>query len=266
MTEPSGPRCPRCQAPNPAGQAFCGSCGLELGPQPTPSPSRPLPARPAVDLLRTRNVYAVVTVTVVVFLVVTAAGWWSHSSGPPAAAPTSPPAASTPVSTATPSPSSLLAAMTPTPSPTLAALTPMPSANLATPALTPTVAQLAAAYLEAATSVNRANDAAIATWQKSARTLIDATRLAQACASAELAFLRAVQKIPWSGDSGNLARRVLTHDNQRYVSCRSAMESGTWVDFDVDWSQADTANTAGSVAANELRIALGLPPVPQMGR
>ena len=46
----------------------------------------------------------------------------------------------------------------------------------------------------------------------------------------------------------------------------AAMESGTWVDFDVDWSQADTANTAGSVAANELRIALGLPPVPQMGR
>ena len=136
----------------------------------------------------------------------------------------------------------------------------------ATPAPTPTVAQLAAAYLAAATSVNRANDAAIAAWQKSARTLMDARRLAKACGAAELTFIRAVQKIPWSGDSRNLARRVLTRDNQRYVSCRSAMVSRTWVDFNVDWSQADTANTEGSVAANELRIALGLPPVPDLGR
>jgi hypothetical protein len=95
---------------------------------------------------------------------------------------------------------------------------------------------------------------------------MDAKREAKACAAAELTFIRAVQEIPWSGDSRNLARRVLTRDNQRYVSCRSAMVSRTWADFNVNWGQADTANTEGSAAANELRIALGLPPVARLGR
>jgi len=75
-----------------------------------------------------------------------------------------------------------------------------------------------------------------------------------------------VQKIPWSGDSRNLARRVLTRDNQRYVSCRSAMVSRTWADFNVNWGQAETASAEASAASNELRIALGLPPVPHLGR
>jgi hypothetical protein len=136
----------------------------------------------------------------------------------------------------------------------------------ATPTPTPTVPQLAAAYLRATTAVNNANAAASTRWATSARTLSDAKRLAKACAAAELAFIRAVQAIPWSGDYKSLARRVLTPDNQRYVSCRSAMVSGTWVDFNVDWSQADTANTEASAASNELRIALGLPPVPHLGR
>jgi hypothetical protein len=95
---------------------------------------------------------------------------------------------------------------------------------------------------------------------------MDARRLAKACGAAELTFIRAVQKIPWSGDSRNLARRVLTHDNQRYVSCRSAMVSGTWDDFNIYWGQADTSNRQASAASNELRIALGLPPVPHLGR
>ena len=258
MTGPSSPRCPRCEAPNPAGQAFCGSCGLELGAAPTPPRLRRPPAKPVTDLLRPRNIYAVVIVTVVAFLAVTAAGWLSPSSGSPAVAPTSLLAAASPAPRATPPPTA-----TPAPPSALPAATPTPSA---TPAPTPNVAQLAAAYLEAATAVNEANGVALATWQRSALTLMDAKREAKACAAAELTFIRAVQEIPWSGDSRNLARRVLTRDNQRYVSCRSAMVSRTWVDFNVDWSQADTANTAGSVAANELRIALGLPPVPQMGR
>ena len=269
MTGPSSPRCPRCEAPNPAGQAFCGSCGLELGAAPAPPPMRRPPAKPVTDLLRPRNLYAVVIVTVVVFLAVTAAGWLSPSSESPAVAPTSLLAAATPAPRATPAPPFATLAATPAPSATpappsaLPAATPAPSA---TPAPTPSVAQRAAAYLEAATAVNDANGAALATWQQSARTLMDAKRQAKACAAAELTFIRAVQEIPWSGDSRNLARRVLTRDNQRYVSCRSAMVSRTWVDFNVNWGQADTANTEGSAAANELRIALGLPPVARLGR
>ena len=259
MTGPSSPRCPRCEAPNPAGQAFCGSCGLELGAAPAPSPLRRRLPEPATDLLRPRNIYAVVIVTVAVFLAVTAAGWLSPSSRSPAVAPTSLLASATPASTATPAPPSATPAL-PFALPTA---TPAPSA---TPAPTPTVAQLAAAYLEAAAAVNEANGAAFATWQQSALTLMDAKRQAKACAAAELTFIRAVQEIPWSGDSRNLARRVLTRDNQRYVSCRSAMVSRTWADFNVNWGQADTANTEGSAAANELRIALGLPPVARLGR
>ena len=85
-------------------------------------------------------------------------------------------------------------------------------------------------------------------------------------AAAELAFIRAVQAIPWNGDYKSLARRVLTPDNQRYIFCRSAMVSMTWVDYNLNWNQANTANTQGSAASNELRIALGLPPVPDLGR
>jgi hypothetical protein len=264
MTEPSSPRCPRCEASNPIGQGFCGTCGVELGAEPAPSPSRPPPAQPPFDLLRARNTYAVVIATVVIFLAVTAAGWLSRSSGSPPVAPTSPPAASTPVATAMLTPSAQLAATTPTPSPTpLAPATPTPSA---TSSPTPTIRQLAAAYLEAATAVNTANGAAFATWRKSRQTLADAKRLARACAAAELAFIRAVQKIPWFGDSRTLSRRVLTHANQRYVSDRSAMISRRWVDYNVNWNEAETANKEGSVASNELRIALGLPPVPHLGR
>lgn len=263
MTGPSGPGCPRCEAPNPVGQAFCGSCGLELGAGPAPSRSWPAPAKPPFDLLRPRNIYALVVVTVVVLLAVAGAGWLSQSSGSPAVAPTAPPAASTPAPTATPTPSSPLAATTPTPSTPLANATPTPST---TPAPTPTVTQLAAAYLKAATAVNKANDAAFATWERSAHTLTHAKRLAKACAAAELAFIRVVQKIPWYGDYKTLARRVLTPDNQRYVSCRAAMMSKTWVDYQVNWNEADKANTKASAASNELRIALGLPPVPHAGR
>lgn len=75
-----------------------------------------------------------------------------------------------------------------------------------------------------------------------------------------------MQKIPWYGDYKTLARRVLTLDNQRYVSYRSAMMSKTWVNYNVNWNEAHKANTQGSAASNELRIALGLPPVPQLGR
>jgi len=206
--------------------------------------------------------------TVVVFLALTAGGWLSQSSGPQAVGPTGSPIASTPTPTATPTPSPTpLAVVTPTPSPVtptpLAVVTPTPPA---TPAPTLNTTQLAAAYLGAATTVNKSNGAACATWDRSAQTLSDAKRLAAGRAAAELAFIRAVQKIPWYGDYKTLARKVLTADNQQYVSYHSAMASPTWAAFKVNRSEAETANERASAASNELRIALGLPPVPDLGR
>jgi hypothetical protein len=209
--------------------------------------------------------------TVVVFLTVAAAGWLSHSSGHSIAAATGTPGAATPPSTATPAPSSTpLASATPGPSLAFpAAATPMLSAAPSpsvTSAPIPSVAQLAAAYLKAATVVNTANGAASARWDRSTKTLTDAKGLAKAYAAVDLAFIRAVQKIPWYGDYKALARRVLTPDNQRYVSVGSAMEATTWDAYNVSWNEADTANMDASAASNELRIALGLPPVPLLGR
>ena len=114
--------------------------------------------------------------------------------------------------------------------------------------------------------MNKANGAALARWDRSRRTLTDAKRLATACAAAGLAFIRAVQKIPWHGDYKTLARKVLTPDNKRYVSYRSAMVSKTWIDFQANRNVADMANMEGSAASNELRVALGLPAVPVPGR
>ena len=181
--------------------------------------------------------------TVVVFAVLSMGGLLSQSSERHAVGSTSSPIASSP----TP-----LAVVTPTPP--------------ATPAPTLNTTQLAAAYLGAATTVNKSNGAACATWDRSAQTLSDAKRLAAGRAAAELAFIRAVQKIPWYGDYKTLARKVLTADNQQYVSYHSAMASPTWAAFKVNRSEAETANERASAASNELRIALGLPPVPDLGR
>jgi hypothetical protein len=199
--------------------------------------------------------------TVVVFLALTASGWPSQSA-PVAVVPTGTPAASTP--TATPTPSAPVAVVpTGTPAASTPTATPTPSA---TPAPTLNITQLAAAYLEAATAVNKSNGAACATWDTSAQTLADAKRLARERADSGLKFIRAVQKIPWNGDFKALARKVLTPDNKQYVSYHSAMASATWIAFRINRSEAETANMQASAASNELRIALGLPPVPLLGR
>ena len=245
--------------------------------RPAPSRSRPPHADYTFDLLRPRNIYVVVLMTVVVFVTVTAGGWLSPSSGRSGVAPSGTPGASTPAGTPVPTPSpTAVAAATPGSSPTpLAAPTSTPSATptpsatstpSATPASTPTVAELAAAYLRAATVVNKANGAASATWDRSRKTLTDAKGLAKVYAAADLAFIRAVQKIPWFGDNKTLARRVLTPDNQRYVTCGSAIAANTWAAYNVSWNDVDAANMQASAASNELRIALGLPPVPLLGR
>ena len=141
----------------------------------------------------------------------------------------------------------------------VAAARPTPSA---TPAPTPTVEQLAAAYLEAAAAANRARHNAWVRWDQSAQTLTDAKRLAKAYAAAELAFIRALKKIPWYGDDRTLARRVLTYENQIYVAHRSAMRSKTWVAWNDRMDKARKAGLKRVQASNELRIALGLQPIP----
>ena len=141
----------------------------------------------------------------------------------------------------------------------VAAATPLSSA---TRAPTPTVEQLAAAYLEAAAAANRASHNAWLTWDTSAQTLTHAKRLARAYAAAELAFFRAIKKIPWYGAYRSLARSVLTTVNQKYVSHRSAMRSKTWVEWNRRMDRAHEAGLKGLRASNELRIALGLPPIP----
>lgn len=128
------------------------------------------------------------------------------------------------------------------------------------------VAQLAGAYAQAAREINEATSAAHAAWDSSKQTLADAKRMAKAYATADLAFIRAVQAIPWYGDYKALARKVLTADNLQYVSHRAAMAATTWGALKAKRSEAESANAEASVAANELRIALGLPPVPLSGR
>jgi hypothetical protein len=141
----------------------------------------------------------------------------------------------------------------------VAGATPGPSAN---PAPTPTVKQLAAAYLKAVTAYNKATAKAWAAREKLPQTLTYSKRLAKALATAHLVFIRAVEKIPWYGDYKALARRVLTCHNQEYVADRSAMTAKTWADLNYDGERADKAAEKGQAASNELRIALGLPPVP----
>ena len=143
----------------------------------------------------------------------------------------------------------------------VAAATPTPTPS-ATPEPTPTVEQLAAAYLEAAAAANRASHNAWIRWDQSAQALTDAKRLAKAYAAAELAFIRALKKVPWYGDYGALARRVLTSENQIYVAHRSALRSKTWVDWNDRMDRAHRAGLKRVRASNELRIALGLQPIP----
>jgi len=131
-----------------------------------------------------------------------------------------------------------------------------------TTAPTPTVKQLAAAYLKAATASNKALDKAWATFEKSKQTLTDAKRLVKAYAAADLAFIRAVQKINFYGDLKPIARRLLTYTNQAWVAARSGMYAKSWAEWNSYWDDRGAVALKVSAAANELRVALGLPPVP----
>jgi ABC-type glycerol-3-phosphate transport system substrate-binding protein len=132
----------------------------------------------------------------------------------------------------------------------------------ATPAPTPTVKQLAAAYLKAVSAFNTATAKITAAGTKLPQGLTYQKRQAKAYAAADLVFIRAVEKIPWYGDYKALARRVLTYSNQVYVADRSAMTAKTWADLNYDAERSSKASEKSQAASNELRLALGLPPVP----
>jgi len=257
MTGPSSPRCPWCEAPNPAGQAFCGSCGLELGVGPSPSPSRPPAAKPPFDLLRARNVYAFVIVTVVVFLAVSAAGWLSQSSGSPAVAPTSPPAASRPAPIATPTSSPTLTAATPTPTPAPTA-SPSPTATPSPAPSTPTIAQAARGYLALATTHKKAVEAA---YRKYGRT---STLKAQKAywgvlATAEAVFIADLKKIPFppevAGKVAALLDAVVVEQRRELAAAKSTSIAA----LNANAASAEAASTVAADKAAILRDALGLP-------
>ena len=257
MTGPSSPRCPWCEAPNPAGQAFCGSCGLELGVGPSPSPSRPPAAKPPFDLLRARNVYAFVIVTVVVFLAVSAAGWLSQSSGSPAVAPTNPPAASRPAPIATPTSSPTLTAATPTPTPAPTA-SPSPTATPSPAPSTPTIAQAARGYLALATTHKKAVEAA---YRKYGRT---STLKAQKAywgvlATAEAVFIADLKKIPFppevAGKVAALLDAVVVEQRRELAAAKSTSIAA----LNANAASAEAASTVAADKAAILRDALGLP-------
>jgi hypothetical protein len=259
MTGPSSPRCPWCEAPNPAGQAFCGSCGLELGVGPSPSPSRPPAAKPPFDLLRARNVYAFVIVTVVVFLAVSAAGWLSQSSGSPAVAPTSPPAASRPAPIATPTSSPTLTAATPTPTPTPASTaSPSPTATPSPAPSTPTIAQAARGYLALATTYKKAVEAA---YRKYGRTSTLKAQKAYwgALATAEAVFIADLKKIPFppevAGKVAALLDAVVVEQRRELAAAKSTSIAA----LNANAASAEAASTVAADKAAILRDALGLP-------
>ena len=257
MTGPSSPRCPWCEAPNPAGQAFCGSCGLELGVGPSPSPSRPPAAKPPFDLLRARNVYAFVIVTVVVFLAVSAAGWLSQSSGSPAVAPTSPPATSRPAPIATPTSSPTLTAATPTPTPAPTA-SPSPTATPSPAPSTPTIAQAARGYLALATTHKKAVEAA---YRKYGRTSTLKAQKAYwgALATAEAVFIADLKKIPFppevAGKVAALLDAVVVEQRRELAAAKSTSIAA----LNANAASAEAASTVAADKAAILRDALGLP-------
>lgn len=163
----------------------------------------------------------------------------------------------TPAAPALPS-LAVAATSTPTPMPT-----PTPTATpTATPIPPPTKEELAAAYLKAATTYNTAADKAWKTFRKSPRTLTYVKRLDAAYAKAELAFIRAVQAIPWTADFKPIAGRLITCSNQEYVYDKSASKATTTSDVIRYENKATAQSEKCAGIANELRLALGLPPVP----
>jgi hypothetical protein len=155
-------------------------------------------------------------------------------------------------------PSAAAAVNPATPTPTAA---PNPSPTV-TPAPTPTTKDLAAAYLKAATIANKADDNALAAYTKSPKTLTYAKRYDAAVAKSSLVFIRTIQAIPWTPEFMPIARRLISCDNQTYVYAVIASKDKDSLSESTDWNKANAQSAKCSAIANELRLGLGLPPVP----
>jgi hypothetical protein len=97
---------------------------------------------------------------------------------------------------------------------------------------------------------------------KSNQGLTAAKRELAALAKATLTFIRAMQQIPFTAEYRSIVNRLLRDHNQLYVRERNAATAQSWAEF-TTWANRvvnQAATTTGD--ANELRLALGLPPVP----
>jgi hypothetical protein len=140
---------------------------------------------------------------------------------------------------------------------------PMPTAMPApTPTAPPTFAELGAMYLTVATTRNRANDVAHKAYLKAPNTLKYWRIYGAAIAVADLAFLKSIQVIAWWGDTVTIERRLFTCNNVQYVDDRAVATATSLYQASVLLTKAVNQSASCSAISNELRLTLGLAPVP----
>ncbi len=142
----------------------------------------------------------------------------------------------------------------PSPTPTIAA-SPTPA-----PTLSPK--ELGTLCLKAATTYNKAVDEAGAAWRKSNQGLTADKREYAAFAKAELAFIRTVQAIPFTPKFTAIVARLVHDNNALYVYEQSASKARTLTEFVLWANRVERQASVAATDSNELRLALGLPPVP----
>jgi hypothetical protein len=126
----------------------------------------------------------------------------------------------------------------------------------------PTAADLAAAFLEATSTVDQANERAIAAYNQSSRDLAAAKKIHRALAENERAFRDEVTQNLWLGDSAPVASRLLACHDALAALETSAGRANSARQLDKLEAQATDTRAECSEIANEFRITLGLPEVP----
>jgi hypothetical protein len=130
------------------------------------------------------------------------------------------------------------------------------------PAGSPASSGDAPAYLKAATKWYKAAKKAEAVYEKSSQNLRATKRLFRGYAAVDLAFMRAACDIPWTGEPKPIARRLLSCWNKVYAYEAGASKAKSFSSLDVSADRADRQGAKCSGVANELRLELGLDPVP----